>query len=309
MIDPGSSYSYVNHDLVDKCGLNKEVHAKPWLVQLAIGTKKRVHHWVRACALEMNGMLTSAYLNVLPLGSYSMLLGMDWMYLHRTKVDCYDKAIECLDDNGEQRILQGKKKATSVRMVTAMQAKRSRKKRCVLFAVHISNDKGKDVEDIEVLIKYPVLPQFQDVFPAKISELMLHGEVDFSIELVPRAAPSSKAPYRMSTLDLVELKLTLKKMLDKGYIRPSVSPWGAPVLFVKKKDGTHRLCIDYKQLNKVTIKNRYSLLRIDDLFDQLKKVVVFSKIDLRLGYHQVCIKERAFARLLSGPSMGIMSLL
>jgi hypothetical protein len=97
----------------------------------------------------------------------------------------------------------------------------------------------------------------------------------------------SRTPYRMSTPQLVELKLQLKEMMDKGYIRPSVSPWGALVLFVKKKDGTLRLCIDYRQLNKVTIKNKYPLPRIDDLFDQLGGVHVLSKIDLRLGYHQV----------------------
>ena len=106
LIDPGYNYSYVNLDLVDKCGLNKEVHVESWLVQLAIGTKKRVHHWVRACSFELNSMPKKTHLNVLPLGSYSMLLGMDWLYLQRTKVDCYDKAIDCLDDNGEKRILQ-----------------------------------------------------------------------------------------------------------------------------------------------------------------------------------------------------------
>lgn len=89
-------------------------------MQLVTGTEKRVHHWVRACAFELNSMTTSTHLNVLPLGSYSMLLGMDWMYLHSTKVDCYEKAIECLDDNGEQSILQVKKRATSVIMVTTM---------------------------------------------------------------------------------------------------------------------------------------------------------------------------------------------
>ena len=89
-------------------------------MQLTIGTKKQVHHWVRACAFYLNGMPTATHLNVLPLGSYSMFLGMDWLYLHIRKVDCYDKAIECLDDNGEQIFLWGKKKATSVRMVTTM---------------------------------------------------------------------------------------------------------------------------------------------------------------------------------------------
>ena len=135
------------------------------------------------------------------------------------------------------------------------------------------------------------MQQFQDVFPADISELPPQSKVDFSIELVLGAAPASKAHYNMSTLELVELKLQLKEMLDKGYIRPSVSPWGAPVLFVKKKGGTLRLCIDYMQLNKVTIKNRYPLLRIDDLFDQLKGATMFSKSDLRSVYHQVHTKE------------------
>jgi hypothetical protein len=97
----------------------------------------------------------------------------------------------------------------------------------------------------------------------------------------------SRTPYRMSTPELVELKLQLKEMWDKGYIWPSVSPWGAPALFVKNKDGTLRLCIDYRQLNKMTIKNKYPLPRIDDLFDQLRGATIFSKIDLRSGYHQV----------------------
>ena len=199
-----------------------------------------------------------------------MMLSMDQLYLHRTKVDCYHKDIEWLDDTGEQRVLQGEKKSTSLRMETTMQEKHSHRKGCVLFPVHISSDKGKEVEDVDVLNKYPVLQKFQDVFPIDILEFPHHRVVDFSIELVPWATPTSKAPFRMSTLELVELKLQLKEMLDKGYIRPSVSPWGALVLFVNKKDGTLKLCIDYRQLNKVTIKKRYPLSRINDLFDQLK---------------------------------------
>ena len=129
------------------------------------------------------------------------------------------------------------------------------------------------------------------MFPADILELPHHSEVEFSIELVLGETPASKAPYRMSTPEIVELKLQLKKTLDKGYIKPSVLPWGAPVFFLKKKDGILGLCIDYKQLNKVMIKNKYFFLRIYDLFDQLKGVADFSKVDLRLGYHQVSIKE------------------
>jgi len=98
-------------------------------------------------------------------------------------------------------------------------------------------------------------------------------------------------------------------MFDEGYIRPSASPWGAPILFVTKKDGTLRLCIDYTQLNKVTIKNRYHLPQIDDMFDQLNGETMLSKIDMRSGYHQVSIKEEDITRFLSGLGMGIMSLL
>ena len=105
-------------------------------------------------------------------------------------------------------------------------------------------------------------------------------------------APISIPPYRMAPLELLELKKQLQELLDKGYIRPSVSPWGAPVLFVKKKDGTLRLCIDYRKLNQITVKNKYPLPRIDDLFDQLQGAEVFSKIDLRSGYHQLKISEQ-----------------
>ena len=95
----------------------------------------------------------------------------------------------------------------------------------------------------------------------------------------------------MESVELKELKSQLQELLDKGFVRPSISPWGAPVLFVKKKDGTLRLCIDYRRLNQATIKNKYPLPRIDDLFDQLQGASVFSKIDLRSGYYQIRVKN------------------
>ncbi|TYK23862.1 reverse transcriptase [Cucumis melo var. makuwa] len=129
-----------------------------------------------------------------------------------------------------------------------------------------------------------------------LSGLQLDREIEFTIELLPRTAPISQAPYRMAPSELKELKMQLQELVDKGYIRPSVSPWGAPVLFVEKKDGTLRLCIDYRQLNKVTIRNKYPLPRIDDLFDQLRGVALFSKIVLRLGYHQLKVRESDIAK-------------
>ena len=115
--------------------------------------------------------------------------------------------------------------------------------------------------------------------------------MNLSIEIVPGTAPVSRAPYRMAPAELKELKVQLKELLDKGFVPPSVFPWGAPILFVKKKDGTLRMCIDYRQINKLTVKNKYPFQRIEDLFDQLKGVSVFSKIDLRSGYYQLRVKE------------------
>nr|GFC45849.1 putative reverse transcriptase domain-containing protein [Tanacetum cinerariifolium] len=115
--------------------------------------------------------------------------------------------------------------------------------------------------------------------------------VEFQIDLVPGAAPVARAPYRLAPSEMKELKEQLKELSDKGFIRPSFSPWGAPVLFVKKKDGSFRMCIDYRELNKLTVKNRYPLPRIDDLFDQLQGSSIYSKIDLRSGYHQLRVRE------------------
>ena len=116
-------------------------------------------------------------------------------------------------------------------------------------------------------------------------------EIEFAIDIVLGATSTSITPCRMAPMELKELKLQLQELLEKGFIRPRVSPWKALVLFVKKKDGTLQLCVDYRQLNKMTVKNKYPLPRIDDLFNQLKGVGVFSKINLRSGYHQLRIKD------------------
>ncbi|KAL2237726.1 UNVERIFIED_CONTAM: Transposon Ty3-G Gag-Pol polyprotein [Sesamum indicum] len=146
------------------------------------------------------------------------------------------------------------------------------------------------------VLDVPVVREFPDVFPDELPGLPPHPEVDFEIDTIPGAAPISIAPYRMAPSELKELKKQLEELLDKGFIRPSISPWGAPVLFVKKKDGSMRLCVDYRQLNRITIKNKYPLPRIDDLLDQLKGATVFSKINLRSGYWQLRIEEESIPK-------------
>ncbi|GJU93283.1 reverse transcriptase domain-containing protein [Tanacetum coccineum] len=143
----------------------------------------------------------------------------------------------------------------------------------------------KKQEDIVVVKDFP------EVFPDDLSGLPPIWEIEFRIKLIPRATPIAKSPYRLAPSELEELSGQLKELQDKGFIRPSSSPWEAPVLFVKKKDGSFKMCIDYRELNKLTVKNRYPLPRIDDLFDQLQGSQFFSKIDLRSGYHQLRLYE------------------
>ena len=135
------------------------------------------------------------------------------------------------------------------------------------------------------------------MFPLKIRNLPLKREVNFSIEILPGTGSISIARYRISPLELNELKKQLEELLEKNFIRPSASLWGAPVLFVKKKHGSLRLCVDYQQLNKVIAKSKYPLPRIDDLLDQLRGASVLSKIDLKSGYHHIRVKEDDISKI------------
>jgi hypothetical protein len=151
-----------------------------------------------------------------------------------------------------------------------MKVKRCLRQGCRLYVVEaVEERKGPSLD------QYPVLSEFQDVFRDELPGLPPEREIDFTIELKPGAEPISKTSYRMTALELCELQMQLKELLDLGLVRPSVSAWGAPVIFVKKKDGSLRLCIDNRDLNRATVKNRYPMPRIDDLFDQMKGAAVF----------------------------------
>ncbi|GJU54571.1 reverse transcriptase domain-containing protein [Tanacetum coccineum] len=151
----------------------------------------------------------------------------------------------------------------------------------------LMSDKANENKQEEIV----VVKDFPEVFPDDLSGLPPVREIEFRIELIPGATPVAKSPYRLAPSELEELSGQLRELQDKGFIRPSLSPWGASILFVKKKDRSFRMCIDYRELNKLTIKNRYPLPRIDDLFDQLQGSQFFSKIDLRSGYHQLRVHE------------------
>ncbi|GJS05306.1 putative reverse transcriptase domain-containing protein [Tanacetum coccineum] len=164
-------------------------------------------------------------------------------------------------------------------------------KGCQLFLAQVTVKENKDKSKEKRLEDVPTVRDFPEVFPEDLPGLPLIRQVEFQIDLVPGVAPVARAPYRLAPSEMEELSTQLQELSDKGFIRPSSSPWGAPVLFVKKKDGSFRMCIDYRELNKLTVKNRYPLPRIDDLFDQLQGSSVYSKIDLRSGYHQLRVRD------------------
>jgi len=172
-------------------------------------------------------------------------------------------------------------------LISSREAEKALQDGVVCFMVVAKPEKKSAAEVIQAI---PVANEYVDVFPDEVSGLPPSRDIDFTIDLILGAGPVSMAPYRMAPAELAKLKKQIEELLEKQFIRPSASPWGAPVLLVKKKDGSSRLCVDYRQLNKLTIKNKYSLPRIDDLLDQLKGAGVFSKIDLRSGYHQILVR-------------------
>ena len=200
-----------------------------------------------------------ADLTVLKSEGIDVVLGMDWLTKHKVFISCSPRLVTLEHPRGRK---------------IEVEPLKSREVPRVYSLVSLEE---QTLHDVPVVCEYP------DVFPEELPGLPPDRDIEFAIDLVPGTAPIAKRPYQMSVEELVELKKQLKDLLDKCYIRPSASPWGSPVLFVRKKDGSMRMCIDYRSLNAVTIKNKYPLPRIDDLLDQLKRDKYFSKIDLRSG--------------------------
>jgi len=174
-------------------------------------------------------------------------------------------------------VIIGRNQGVSLRFISSLQLRKSMHKGCKLYAILALNDKGV-VEGLENL---PVVREFADVLPG----FLLKGEMEFTIDFKLGTEPIERMSYKMSTLELQELKMQLKELLELRLIHPSASPWGAPVIFIRKNDGSWRLCIDYRQLYKEKIMNQYLLPRIDNLFDEIKGAMVFLKIDLMSRYH------------------------
>ncbi|KAG8485758.1 hypothetical protein CXB51_019146 [Gossypium anomalum] len=287
LIDPGSTHSYICETLASSKTLPVESTEFVIRVSNSLGRYVLVDQVCKKCPLVIRGSCFPADLILLPFDEFDVILGMDWLTVHDAIVNCKRKTIDLRCVNNEIIRVESTDLNRLPAVISSMLAQKCVRKGCETYLAYVLDDKEleKKPESVPVVCEYP------DVFPKELPGLPPVREVEFGIELVPGTTPISITPYRMAPTELKELKAQLQELTDKGFTRPSFSPWGAPVLFVKKKDGTMRLCIDYRQLNKVTIKNKYPLPHIDDLFDQLKGASVFSKIDLRSGYYQLRVRD------------------
>ncbi|GKA41052.1 putative nucleotidyltransferase, ribonuclease H [Tanacetum coccineum] len=228
------------------------------------------------------------------LGSFDAIIGMDWLAKYQAVIVCAEKIVR-IPWRNKTLIIQGdgstQGNVTRLNIISCTKAQKYMEKGFPIFLAHITAKEVEDKSEKKRLEDVPIVQDFPEVFPEDLPGLPPTRQVEFQIDLVPGAAPVARAPYRLAPSEMKELSEQLKELSDKGFIRPSSSPWGALVLFVKKKDGSFRMCIDYRELNKLTVKNRYPLPRIDDLFDQLQGSSVYSKIDLRSGYHQLRVRE------------------
>ncbi|KAI3663974.1 hypothetical protein L6452_45207 [Arctium lappa] len=257
------------------------------VVEIANGDQVIIRDHFCDCTLEIDRISFGVDLLPMAIGGFDVVIGMDWLVRHKANIFCSKKMIQVpLPENGVVTIYGEKGKRSNL-IISSLKARKFLAKCYPSYLAYVVDAKKekKSVEDVEVVQDYP------DVFPEDLPGLPPERQVEFQIDLTPGAAPIARAPYRLAPIEMKEMMTQLQELVEKGFIRPSSSPWGAPVLFVKKKDGSMRICIDYRELNKVTVKNKYHIPRIDDLFDQLQDAECFSKIDLRSGYHQARVKN------------------
>ena len=271
LFDSGASHSFIATSVVIELGLKVKALEDPLYVSSPLGIRSRIGMICRGCELKISEILLIVDLRVMDMSELVVILGMDWMTTYRVAIDFERRRVTAYThDILPQTVYESRCQGQLAGWLASLTLK----------------------DEVRSNLDLPrVVYEYEDIFPDEPSRLPPQRVADFDIELHPGTSPISMTLHRMAPVELQELRVQLQELLDKGFIRPSTSPWGAPVLFTKKKAKTLRLCIDYKQLNRVTIKNRYPLQRIDNLFDQLRGARVYSKIDLRTSYHQLRVRE------------------
>jgi hypothetical protein len=268
LFDTRATHSFITASWVEAHNLPITTMSNPIQIDSA-GGRIRADSICLNVSVEIRGIAFPANFIVMSTQGIDVILGMNWLDKYQAVISCDKRTIKLMSPLGEE-------------VVTELVPPEPKKGSCYQMAVDSS-----EADPLEII---KVVSEFSDVFPKDLPGMPPERKVEFAIELLPGTAPIFKRAYRVSGPELVELKKKINELSEKGYIRPSTSPWAAPVLFVEKKDGTRRMCTDYRALNEVTIKNKYPLPRIEDLFDQLRGASMFSKIDLRSGYHQLRIR-------------------
>ncbi|KAL5547285.1 hypothetical protein UlMin_006972 [Ulmus minor] len=229
LFDTDASHSFISELFVNALGLEIQPFYPPLALMTPMGGHTLVSFVCKSCVVMIESHRLLADLIVLSMTQFDVILGMDWLSKYQTIIDCH-----------RARVIIG------------------------------TEDGGVVTYQLETIEKHSyimVVGEYPDVFPDELPELPPEREIEFCIDLIPGTSPISISPYHMVPTEMIELRKQLQELPDRGFIRPSASPWGAPVLFAKKHDGSLRLCVDYQQLNRVTIKNKYPLPRIDELFD------------------------------------------
>ncbi|GJQ89850.1 putative reverse transcriptase domain-containing protein [Tanacetum coccineum] len=281
LFDSGADMSFMSSTFSALLDVAPSTLDTSYVVELADGRTSKTNVILRGFTLGILGHPFDIDLMPVELGSFDVIIGMDWLTKYHAMIVCDEKIVH-IPYGDEMLIIRGDD-------------------------YDITSKKTEDKSEEKRLEDVSIVQEFPEVFPEDLPGLPPARQVEFQIDLVLGAAPVARAPYQLARAKMQELSTQLQELSDKGFIRPSSSPGGVPVLFVKKKDGSFWMCIDYRELNKLTVKNRYPLSRIDDLFDQLQGSRVYSKIDLRSGYHQVRVRKKTSQRRHLGLAMVTMS--
>lgn len=320
LVDGGATGNFVSEAIISS--LNLVTTPRPTQnLSFANGTRYKCDRQLCQIPVSIQAYQATLDLDVAPLQHYDIILGKSWLAQVNPHVDWRRNEIQFQQEGqlihikppspssllptGERK----KKKVaftdpesptpSSVHLISATQMKeevrRADVKQDLVFVCTIQENPAEPQPQPQSALSpelRKILDEFQDVFPSELPKgLPPARTVDHHIDLIPGAEPPSRTPYRLSFAEMKELKTQLQDLVDREFIRPSKSPYGAPVLFIKKKEGTLRMCMDYRALNKLTVKNKYPLPRIDDLLDRLLGAKIFSKIDLRSGYHQIRVAD------------------
>ncbi|GJS29115.1 putative reverse transcriptase domain-containing protein [Tanacetum coccineum] len=294
LFDTGADRSFVSTAFSSQIDITPSTLDHYYDVKLADERIIGLNTILRGCTLNLLNHPFNINFIPVELGSFDAIIGMDWLAKYQAIIMCAEKIVRIPWGN-EILIVHGDGSnwgnETRLNIISCTKTQKYLLKGCPIFLSHVTTKKVEDKSEEKQLEDVTIVRYFPDVFPEDLLGLPLTRQVEFQIDLVPGVAPVARAPYRLAPFEMKELPEQLQELSYKGFITPSSSPWGALVLFVKKKDGSFRMCIDYQELNKLTVKNRYPLPRIDDLFDQLQGSSVYSKIDLRLIYHQLRVRD------------------